>query len=65
MEEENGNGGSEGADTAESNLQSTTVGGSQSSLNSSTTANSLPIDNAEEFESLKQKKEKKEKGIQL
>ncbi|CAB3982629.1 brefeldin A-inhibited guanine nucleotide-exchange 1 isoform X1 [Paramuricea clavata] len=40
-------------------LQSKT-GGSQNSLN-----NGLPLDNAEQFESLKQKKETKEKGIQL
>lgn len=59
------NGVSERVD-AGSNLQSTaTSGGSQSSLNSSATANSLPLDNAEQFESLKQKKETKEKGIQL
>ncbi|XP_046854837.1 brefeldin A-inhibited guanine nucleotide-exchange protein 1-like [Xenia sp. Carnegie-2017] len=41
-------------------LQSQKTGGNQSSLNSS-----KAIDNAEEFESLKQKKETKEKGIQL
>ena len=43
-----------------SDLQSIKTGGSQNSLN-----NGAALDNAEQFESLKQKKEKMEKGIQL
>ncbi|XP_028406357.1 brefeldin A-inhibited guanine nucleotide-exchange protein 1-like [Dendronephthya gigantea] len=54
LEEDGGN--AEG----EENLQSMKPGGSQSSLN-----NGPPLDNAEQFESLKQKKETREKGIQL
>ena len=47
-------------ENGDGDLQSTKIGGSQNSLN-----NGRPLDNAEQFESLKQKKEKKEKGIQL
>ena len=47
-------------ESGEGDLQSMKAGGSQGSLN-----NGRPLDNAEQFESLKQKKEKREKGIQL
>ena len=50
----------ENVEGGDGDLQSTKAGGSQNSLN-----NGRPLDNAEQFESLKQKKEKKEKGIQL
>ena len=62
LDEENGV--SEGTDAA-SILQSAAAGGSQSSLNSSAATNTLPLDNAEQFESLKRKKETKQKGVQL
>ena len=50
----------EGGEGGDGDLQSIKAGGSQNSLN-----NGQPLDNAEQFESLKQKKEKKLKGIQL
>ena len=50
----------DGGETGEGELQSVKAGGSQNSLN-----NGRPLDNAEQFESLKQKKERKAKGIQL
>ena len=59
-EDDSGNVGSEATDTG-SNLLSVPSSGSQNSL----TSNNVPLDNAEEFENLKQKKEKKAKGVEL